>query len=151
MTLQFRYHHTPNRRPILTLGGRFVRPRPIIPVSVIGRTGKSTAFGLVDSGADETVFSDDIALAVGIDLTQAPVGIGTAFGQSRVPLRYAQATLRIETSQEQRQWSAWVGFTSAKIQRPLLGFAGFLQYFDANFQGGLEVLELNVNGLYSGV
>ena len=44
--------------------------------------------------------------------------------------------------------SAWVGFTSAPIRHPLLGFAGFLQYFTATFHGDREEVELAVNGTY---
>jgi hypothetical protein len=59
-------------------------------------------------------------------------------------------TLRIATAQEQREWQAWVGFTSGKLRRPILGFAGCLQYFTSTFLGDREEVELSVNRLYSG-
>jgi hypothetical protein len=43
-----------------------------------------------------------------------------------------------------------VGFTSARLRFPSLGFAGFLQYFDALFRGDREEVELTVNSLYRG-
>jgi hypothetical protein len=49
-----------------------------------------------------------------------------------------------------REWPAWVGFTSLPARYPLLGFAGFLQFFTATFHGDREEVELVVNRLYSG-
>ena len=34
--------------------------------------------------------------------------------------------------------------------RPLIGFAGFLQFFTATFHGDREQVELTVNALYPG-
>jgi hypothetical protein len=106
--------------------------------------------GLLDTGADDTVFSEDVAAAIGVDLTQAPIGGGLAVGGSVWPLRYARVTLRLAGRSERREWPAWVGFTSARLRQPLLGFAGFLQFFTATFQGDCEEVELTVNGFYPG-
>ena len=65
-------------------------------------------------------------------------------------LRYAQVKLRLSDGREFREWPAWVGFTSATLFQPLLGFAGCLQFFHANFLGDQEAVELTVNTLYSG-
>jgi hypothetical protein len=58
--------------------------------------------------------------------------------------------LKIADLREQREWRAWVGFTSVPLKYPLLGFAGFLQFFTATFDGEREQLELTVNNLYPG-
>ena len=42
------------------------------------------------------------------------------------------------------------GLPPVKLQRPLLGFAGFLQFFTATFHGDREEVELTVNSLYAG-
>jgi hypothetical protein len=65
-------------------------------------------------------------------------------------VRYAEVTLRIADNQEQREWKAWVGFTAARLRQPLLGYAGFLQYFTATFHGDREEVELTVNPTYPG-
>lgn len=65
-------------------------------------------------------------------------------------IRYAQVTLRLTDGTEFREWPAWVGFTSARLKRPLLGFAGFLQFFTATFFGDREQLELATNPLDPG-
>jgi hypothetical protein len=69
---------------------------------------------------------------------------------THAPVRYAQVFLRMTDGKEQREWPAWVGFTPAKIQSPLLGLAGFLQFFTATSSGDREEVELMVNSLYPG-
>jgi hypothetical protein len=65
-------------------------------------------------------------------------------------VRYASVTLRITDGVEFREWPAVVGFASGNLTRPLLGFAGFLQFFTATFHGDREEVELTVNPLYPG-
>jgi hypothetical protein len=137
-------------RPILTLGGRFSRPQPLVPVTLIGPGNSNLVEGLLDSGAEDTVFPEYLAARVGLDLTNAPTGSATGVGGPPIPLRYAEVSLRIAGAQELREWRAWVGFTTVALRRPLLGFAGFLQFFTATFHGDLEEVELTINSLYPG-
>ncbi len=150
MSLRYRYQLFSMSRPVLPLGGRFVRPRPLIPVTLIGPTNSYLRSALLDTGADDTVFPQSVATRIGVDLSNAPAGSGAGVGLANVQLRYAEVTLRIATSHEQREWRAWVGFTAARLRYPVLGFAGFLQFFDAYFRGGLEEVELTINSLYLG-
>jgi hypothetical protein len=107
--------------------------------------------GLLDIGADDTVFSDVVASHIGIDLFHAPTGGASGVGpMAAVVLRYAEVVLRISDGKEHREWPARVGFTSAPLHRPLLGYAGFLQFFSATFHGDREEAELSVNGSYPG-
>jgi hypothetical protein len=69
---------------------------------------------------------------------------------TNAPVRYAQVSLRVTDGRERREWAAWAGFTPAKLLSPLLGFAGFLQFFTATFHGDREQVELTVNSLYPG-
>jgi hypothetical protein len=100
--------------------------------------------------ADDTVFAETDALRIGIDLTNAPISFMAGIGGFGYPIRYAQVTLRMSDGIEFREWPAWVGFTTATLRRPLLGFAGCLQYFTATFFGDLEEVELHINSLYPG-
>lgn len=150
MTMLFGYQKLPVAHPLVSLQGRMDRPRPIISVTVIGPKGTSVQDALLDTGADDTVFPERVASKIGLDLSDAPTASGATAGQTVLPLRYAQVTLRIADNQEQREWVAWIGFTPAKIRQPLLGYAGFLQYFTATFVGDREEVELTINSLYSG-
>jgi len=126
------------------------RPRPVIEVTLIGPGDTSLEYALLDTGADDTVFPEKLAATIGIDLTNAPARGGAGFGMHSATVRYAEVSLRISDGQELREWKAWVAFTSAKLRQPLLGYAGFLQFFTATFFGDREEVELAVNTAYPG-
>lgn len=149
MSLLFRYRVVPVHHSVVSLGGRWSRPRPLIHVSVMGPKNTRPIMGRLDTGADDTIFPDHFAALLGVDLTGAPTGQSTTANMASHSVRYAPVTLRLTDGVERREWSAWVGF-SPTIPRPLLGFAGFLQFFTATFHGDREQVELTVNALYPG-
>ena len=150
MSLFFRYKIIPVPHSVVTLGGRWSRPRALLPIAVIGPANTSAVDGYLDTGADDTVFSERLAARIGVDLSNAPVGQATTATLTNAPVRYAQVTLRLTDGKEQREWPAWVGFTPGKLQSPLLGFAGFLQFFDANFLGADREVILEANRSFPG-
>lgn len=151
MSLIFPYATYPTPNPIWSLNNRLARPRPMIIVAILGPAGTVVDKALLDTGADDSVFPDVVAGRIGIDLRTAPTGVAVGIGGSGVAVvRYAEVTLRISDSKEHREWPGRVGFTSAPLHRPLLGFAGFLQFFTATFYGDRECVELTVNATYVG-
>jgi hypothetical protein len=123
----------------------------VILVSLLGPQGTSVDYALLDSGSDDTVFPDFVAADVGIDLTNAPTGSASGVGPAgAMLLRYAEVILRMTDGHEYREWPARVAFTSLPLHRPLLGFAGCLQFFTTTFHGDREQVELTVNSLYPG-
>jgi hypothetical protein len=150
MTLRFPYRQLPTRRPNWSLHGRTVRPRPIVTITLVGPGGSFAYPALLDTGADDTVFADQAVAQVGIDLDNAPTGEALGVGAALSVLRYAEVLLRLTDGQEYREWPARVGFVSTPLARPLLGFAGVLQFFTATFHGDREEVELTVNNLYPG-
>lgn len=150
MGLRFRYKLESVRHPITSLGGRWVRPRPILSVTLIGPSGSRAKDAVLDTAADDTVFPEALAAKIGIDLTNAPSGSGSGVAMAGVLLRYAKVTLRITDGRQRHEWTAWVAFTSAPMPYPMLGFAGFLQFFSATFHGDHELVELMANTLYPG-
>jgi hypothetical protein len=150
MSIHKRYSLSRVQHPVLTLGGRWVRPRPIIAITLVGPLGTWLTEGHLDTGADDTIFPAVFASRVGVDLSHAPSGTATGVGLTGISLRYAEVIMRLAGNRERREWKAWVGFTATPLKRPLLGFAGFLQFFSAHFYGDREELELDVNSLYPG-
>jgi hypothetical protein len=151
MSLRFPYLQVAMGRPIVTLGGKSHRPRSVIGVMIGGPNGTIPYDGLLDTGADDVLFPEAVAALIGIDLTNAPQGTTGGLGRGTIPVRYAEASLRIADNQERREWRAWVGFVPIVRRYALLGHAGFLQYFTATFHGDREEIELTVNGLYPGL
>ncbi len=150
MSLRFPYLQVAKDQPIVSLSGRIYRPRPIIGVTIVGPSDALALDGLLDIGGDDTLFSEHVAALLGIDLTNAPQGMIGGIGPEAIPVRYAEAALRIADNWEQRQWRAWVSFGPITRRYALLGYAGFLQYFTTTFHGDREEVELTVNGHYRG-
>jgi hypothetical protein len=150
MSLLFPYRVLAVPHTVVPLGGRWSRPRPIVPISVMGSIATRAFEGRLDTGSDDTVFPESVAKQVGIDLTHAPIGRGSTANGAQLIVRYVQVRLRLTDGVERREWPAWIGFSSA-IQRPLLGFAGFLQFFTAVFYGDREQVELTINCFYPGM
>lgn len=152
MSLRFPYQLVPVNHPVIPLGGRWVRPRTVLPVTLIGPTDSRLIEAVLDTAADDTVFPEDLAAKIGLDLANAPAGSGAGVGSQGIPVKYVQVTLRLTDAagQERREWLAWVGFTPAPLPYSLLGFAGCLQFFAALFRGDREEVELTINSFYSG-
>jgi hypothetical protein len=150
--VKMRYAYTRFLRPTpsISLLGRRDQPRPIISVGLIGPSNSFPCDAQIDSGSDETFFPEFFATMIGLDLTNAPTESFKGQGGGRLTARFAYINLRISDGIEFREWPAWVGFVSTNLSRPVLGFGGFLQFFDATFRGADEAVELRVNHLYSG-
>jgi hypothetical protein len=151
MTMRFYYRRYATKRPIISLGGRLFRPRPIIRVTLFIDSGVYVDDCLLDSGADDTVFPDRAANRLGIDLTTAPAGEAATAGGSPGTVHYGRVKIRVTDGKEFREWDAWVAFTPLPLHQPLLGFAGFLQFFFAQFDNENEFVDLTVNNLYGGI
>src|SRR4051812_44893220 len=89
----------PLRNPVWSLGGRTGRPRPVVPVSLLGPADTWVDVALLDTGADDTVFTEDVARRVGLDLTTAPTGSASGVGMVPAPIRYAEVRLRLTDGQ----------------------------------------------------
>ncbi len=146
-----RYTPCAVRTPIPGLGGTSIAPRPILPVLITGPSGSRLRDGLLDTGADETILDPSVAPLIGVDLNRAIERDINLVGRGRVRCRYAGVQLRItDGSAETYEWDAVVGFAPFSVLRCLLGFAGFLQFFDAAFRGADEKVELLLNARFPG-
>jgi hypothetical protein len=86
-----------------------------------------------------------------VDLAYAPERQVHLVGRGNIRCRYALVTLRITDGvSESYEWDTVVGFAPFSLLRNLLGFGGFLQYFDANFRGAAEKVILFPNAVFSG-
>ncbi len=137
--------------PQPSLGGSLQRPRPVLFVRITGPTSFAVRDALLDTGADDTVFSERIAAAIGLDLAHVSPRSILLAGRGAVPCRYAPAPLRITDGlSETYEWTAIVGFVSVPLRNPLLGYAGFLQFFDADFRGADREVILTPNWSFPG-
>ncbi len=87
MPMRFRYKHIRMGRVVYSLGGRTVRPRPLLDIAVVGPSATRLIPALVDTGADDTVFPETLSSAIGVNLAAAHAGIVIVPGAGIVPLR----------------------------------------------------------------
>lgn len=106
--------------------------------------------GWIDSGADDTLLPDWVASAIGVPSAGAPSGTVRTATIATASVWYAEVTLRLADNQEQRAWSAWVGFVNAPLRHAYLGIASFLEYFDTKLYGAQEMIEIEINANYQG-
>jgi hypothetical protein len=137
--------------PLPLAGGGVVLPRPILPVRITGPTNSYFTDCLLDTGADWTIFEQSVAAQIGLDLSQAHVRTVQLVGRKSFLCSYALVQMRItDGSNETYEWPAMVGFVPFALRRPQLGYAGFLQFFDADFHGGDQEVYLTPNHTFSG-
>lgn len=146
------YMPVPATQPIPSLGGSLVRFRPVTAVLLTGPLGTWLRDGLLDTGSDDTVFKESLATLLGVDLTQAEQRfVGLAGRPQPVRCRYAPVLLRITDGvQETYEWTAVVGFVAGSLHYNLLGHAGFLDFFDADFRGHDHEVILAANPSFPG-
>ncbi len=146
-----RYTSCPVRTPVPDLGGSARVPRPILPILVTGPAGSRLRDGLLDTGADETILDPSVAGQIGVELSKALQREVNLIGRGRIFCRYAAVQLRITDGiAETYEWNTMVGFAPFPVLRSLLGFAGFLQFFDAAFRGGDQEVIMVPNASFTG-
>lgn len=96
-----------------------VRWRPLVPVLIVGLTGKQRFFSraVLDPGADDTVFPLAIANLLGVSL-HAPTGHGLRWRGQAHPLRFGNVDLELSDGIEVRRWPAVIAFSPAPPRRP---------------------------------
>ncbi len=137
--------------PLPSLGGARLRYRPLAAVRITGPLRAVFRDGQLDTGADDTVFHDRVARDIGLDLTGAPQISMNLAGRGVIVCRYAPVVLRITDGLlETYEWMSVVGFVSVPIPQPLLGQAGFHQFFDVDYRGAAREAILLPNSSFPG-
>ncbi len=130
------------------------RWRPLLPIriaNVLTGSFRNINEALADTGADDTIFPLTLAGLLGIILLpELAAGHSVRWSGVVFPIRYGDVRLELYDGMETWSWTARVAFSGAPIRFPLLGQAGFLQYFDATFAGERRVVTLDTNSSFIG-
>jgi hypothetical protein len=121
--------------------------RPEIRIVVHGPCRSGEFIALVDTGADHIIMPDAIARDLGIPLKAGKGPPATAFGGQEMNLSFADVQLEIIHPSKTLQWLARVFFIAAdgNGETIVLGHQGFLDYFEATFNGEDCTLNLEAN------
>src|SRR5579862_2146953 len=119
--LQFPYQDEPltGPPPPSLSTNAMVRWRPLVPVAIVGPTGKRRFFlrALLDPGADDTVFPVAVAADINAAL-RSPSGHGIRWRGQAFPMRFADVTLELADGSSAYCWPAIVAFSQAPIKYP---------------------------------
>jgi predicted aspartyl protease len=118
--------------------------RPVIPFALIGPAGVLDFYGLLDTGADETLITRRMAERLGLSAVDGPTYVIESAG-GEVKVAYAKVTIEVSERSEVFRWDATVGVTDQDWTEALLGHSGFLAYFDVMFRGDACEIELSRN------
>lgn len=128
-------------------GDYFVFRRPELPIRLIGPRGSEDLVALVDTGADRTIFPLGSAARLGIETFLSPGAGANDVSGRPIELLAGEAVLELEREGELIRWHELVWFHDFPLSNDavILGHAGFLDYFTAEFDGKLGVLSLTPN------
>lgn len=149
--MNFPYLPSTVNDPIPSLGGSRTRWRPIIAIRITGSTDSWLCDALLDSGADDTVFDEDLAAILGVDLDRAHTRQLVLAGRPQpIVCRYAPVGMQLTDGRRSYAWTAVVGFVATRLRYPLLGYAGCLRFFDVELRGADRRADLTPNHTFPG-
>jgi predicted aspartyl protease len=119
--------------------------RPEIPILVTGPKRTRQFQALVDTGTDYTVLPKSVADDCGIPTAPGNGPPLKVFGGESLKTSFGDVQFELRQENVRIRWNARVqffDFPSAEDESLLLGHVGFLDYFDATFQGQQGMLTL---------
>ncbi len=115
-----------------------MRYLPLVPVTLQGRSDSAEVLALVDSGAEENVFQQDIADELGIDIASGREVILYGYDGSEEKAYRVMVDMQLG----RHSWRAPVIFSATVSGRGLLGGAGFFAFFTVTLRYGDRVLDV---------
>ncbi|QDV39130.1 hypothetical protein [Tautonia plasticadhaerens] len=120
--------------------------RPAVLVRVRGLPGELDLWGILDTGAVECVLPFEVYEAVEAARRGDDVGnLVDAGGRHRV-LEYGTVGVEVAIKGRPLRWSAKVAFDRGRADEASWGHLGFLQYFNATFNGPERHVTLRPRG-----
>ncbi|MDA0588939.1 MAG: hypothetical protein O2820_14190 [Planctomycetota bacterium] len=116
--------------------------RPVIPLLVCGPEDGLLVAGLVDTGADNTLFPIALAEALDIELTRCAGPSPVAFGGGTLETYFGTVMLQISDGNDDCEWEGRVLFHAGRDESIILGGQGFLEYFAVEFDGPARAMRL---------
>jgi hypothetical protein len=134
MTMKFKYKS-------ITAPNGFIKPRPVIPIQFIGSSDVWDTFALIDSGADVSVMSKDMAEAIGVSLD----GERTIANGVTGPGEFisGRVSIHLEKGHEDYKLTIPIYITLKSYELPpLLGRAGLFDKFIITFKEHEKRIEM---------
>lgn len=144
--MTFRYQQYPV--PAIGAPGTVLIDRPSIPIRLIGPGGDALVFGLLDTGADNTLIPASLQRPPGLYISPGMSGSIGGIGGPTIIAHFVTIDLAIGRGRVVHRWSAMVGlYPGSKV---ILGQFGVLEHFVAGFNHRRRVATLRPAGTLPG-
>ena len=115
--------------------------RPVIPVRFSSRTASAIIWSLLDTGADESYITEEMAEFLGVEpIAEATYGVESAGGE--LTARYGVCDVEVRYGGEIFARRVIIGIVPETWSEAILGHASFLEFFDATFSHADKAVEL---------
>ncbi len=119
--------------------------RPEAKIRIGGTLGDAYLRVLLDTGADHTVLPISIAADIGAELFADEADSAKGVSGHEINIIPGKVELELFDGHESSQWTAVIGFAqfaTSLDECSILGHAGCLEFFLAEFDGHSQVVEL---------
>lgn len=114
--------------------------RPLIPIRVIGPKGKWEGYGLIDSGADKSLFNIEIAKDIGLNLEYTQIENFSGIEGGRLKAKLVKVKIQIMGMEEVSELT--VGVVESSVVGVILGQDGFFDAYRVKFEKDLGIVEV---------
>lgn len=114
--------------------------RPYVPLKIIGQKGSWEGYGLIDSGADRSLFNMEIAEEIGFDLDECQLENFSGIEGGKLEAKITKIRLQIAGFEEIK---IVAGFVNSSAVGVILGQEGFFDEYRIKFErdnGTFEVI-----------
>lgn len=127
--------------PLFAIPERQFILKPVIPIRLINpkdKTRTANLHGLIDSGADVTIFSAEYGEAIGLKVEKGRVGKFSGIGEGRITVYFHEVILDVGG----HRWISEIGFTYDPGVVAILGQVGFFEKFRIVFDYPKKIIEI---------
>ncbi len=110
--------------------------RPSIPIRFVGPASESVSMGLLDTGADDILLPDRLIAVLGVTIESGMQTFVRGIDGLPMTVQFGNVDLQLH----EHRCSARVGFYAGI--KVLLGHVGFLEHFNATFNGAARTVRL---------
>ena len=126
---------------------------PKVPLRIAGGAGTFPTWALVDPASDDTLLPLSVGQLIGAKIDPKQSWQIEGIGGEAVPVLLGEVAFELADGKQTFRWTAKVGlvdFADPKDEVTILGHAGFLDYFQATFDGDLRTLAIEATPAFPG-